>query len=778
MSSRTRPDTLIKDLQAHFPHWEMVKDMTDQCIDIMLNLRQSGHPGGSRSKVHMLVALFLSGAMRYDIRNPQKRYADRFILSAGHVVPVIYALLAVLNEALRRRYNITGDQRYWYAQDEKALVWEDLLTLRNQGGLPGHAEMAGKTNIFKANTGPSGHGMPVSVGQAMALRYAGSRDIRVFAVEGEGGLTAGVTHESLNSAFGLGLDNLHFLLDWNDFGIDNRPFSSVVYGTPDDWFSSHGWRVSGAEQGSEWPSVTEALINMTEGENPDGVPSVAWFKTRKGRGYGVYDNKSHGAAHKYNSPLYWETKREFAEKYGLTFEGMGEEGPSAKEERTAQAAEHLKTVMSLFDANPEMTECVADTIVRMGESVPADNPKVYFDTAKNPCRDPQILDYRNYPEELFVKPGTVAPNRAGLAKFGAWVNAYCTQKYGRPLFLAMSADLADSTNISGFGKPYGDFEGLGFYERNDNPRGAMLPQGITEFANAGICTGISAVNFAQDPYAEYNGFYSASSTYGSFSYLKYGSMRIFSQMEQDAEVKVGKVLWIAGHSGPETAEDSRTHFGVYAPAVTQLVPDGHVMNLYPWEHNEVAPMLGAALASEAPIIALHLTRPGVEIPDREALGIASHMEAVRGAYLIRDYDAGRPRMGTIFIQGTSSTANLIKVLPELDSRGLNVKIVAAVSPQLFKLQPEDYRNTLVSEDEWQDSTFITNGGRRTMLDWTGNRLSLEYALSADWDDRWRTGGSIDEVCEEAHISPRWILEGIERFVNDRPRRMERLGIKQ
>jgi transketolase len=36
-----------------FPKWEKIKDMTDQLIDLMLNLRQSGHPGGSRSKVHM-----------------------------------------------------------------------------------------------------------------------------------------------------------------------------------------------------------------------------------------------------------------------------------------------------------------------------------------------------------------------------------------------------------------------------------------------------------------------------------------------------------------------------------------------------------------------------------------------------------------------------------------------------------------------------------------------------------------------------------------------------
>ena len=43
-----RPPNTLKN---EFKYWEITKDLIDQCIDIMLNLRQSGHPGGSRSKV-------------------------------------------------------------------------------------------------------------------------------------------------------------------------------------------------------------------------------------------------------------------------------------------------------------------------------------------------------------------------------------------------------------------------------------------------------------------------------------------------------------------------------------------------------------------------------------------------------------------------------------------------------------------------------------------------------------------------------------------------------
>jgi transketolase len=186
-------------------------------------------------------------------------------------------------------------------------------------------------------------------------------------------------------------------------------------------------------------------------------------------------------------------------------------------------------------------------------------------------------------------------------------------------------------------------------------------------------------------------------------------------------------------------------------------------------------MLSAALQSDVPIIALHLTRPPIEIPDRAKLGMASHFEAARGAYLLRDYRPGLPRMGTLFVQGTSTTLNVTRILPQLDQRQLNVKIVAAVSYELFLRQPESYRTSLVSEAEWIDSTVITNAARRSMHNWLAHPIAEKYAMSSDWDNRWRTGGTVDEVLDEARLTPDWILRGIDRFVRDRRARLDHLG---
>jgi transketolase len=175
-------------------------------------------------------------------------------------------------------------------------------------------------------------------------------------------------------------------------------------------------------------------------------------------------------------------------------------------------------------------------------------------------------------------------------------------------------------------------------------------------------------------------------------------------------------------------------------------------------------------------VALHLTRPPVEIPDREALGIPSHLAAARGAYVLRDYQPGLPRGGTVFLRGTMPTRNLVNVLPELSAREINVKIVATVSPQLFARQPLDYRQSVASPAERLDAMIITNGAFKLMREWADGPLVREYSLSSDWDDRWRTGGSVAEVIEEAHLDEAHILAALERFAAERADRMRRLRV--
>jgi transketolase len=164
----------------------------------------------------------------------------------------------------------------------------------------------------------------------------------------------------------------------------------------------------------------------------------------------------------------------------------------------------------------------------------------------------------------------------------------------------------------------------------------------------------------------------------------------------------------------------------------------------------------------------------VEIPDREALGIPSHLAAARGAYVLRDYRPGLARGGTVFVRGTMPVRNLVSLLPALDARGINVKIVAALSPQLFARQPLAYRESVARPSDRLDAMVITNGAFKLMREWVDGPLAREYSLSSDWDDRWRTGGSVAEVIEEAHLDEAHILAALERFAAERSDRLRRI----
>ena len=771
-----KPAPTYDALSAHFDHWKKTGDLIDQCIDLMLNLRQSGHPGGSRSKVPFLVATTL-GAMRWDIRRPEHPFGDRFVLVAGHANPAVYGMLAVFNEALRIRYEQTGDERYLVPNaEERQLTWEDLLTLRHRGGLPGHAEMEGKTLFFKFNTGPSGHGGPAALGEAMALKHACATGVRVFAMEGEGGHSAGCHHEVKNSAFGLGLDNLIYLMDWNDHGIDNFANSEVTAGGPREWFEPYGWRTAGTEDGESYPELTRALLDVVHADSTGGKPGMVWAKTRKGRGYYLYDAPSHGKCHGRNSDGFWKCRKDFQDTYGVTFEGFGDTNDPGEDAVREQSKGWFQTVFQVLLDDQALVEYLADRLVDLGDSVPQRPEGFHAITKNNLAEDTSWLATEKLPEALFLEPGKKAANKDGFSKFGAWVNHMAKREMGRPLVLACSADLADSTSISGFCKDFGDEKGFGWYERDKNPGGAQLPQQITEFTNSGLVVGLATVNMSSDPEHHFDGYWGACSTYGSFSYLKYGLMRLFSQLAQDCPLKVGKVIWVAGHSGPETCEDSRTHFGVFAPGVTQLFPEGQVINLYPWEHNEVAPALAAALSTDVPIVALHLTRPGIVIPDRKALGVPSHLEAAKGAYVIRDYDPNRPKEGTIIVQGTSATDTIFELLPQFeDGAAPNVKLIAAISWELFQRQDKAYIDRVLPRHDWLDSTVLTNGARRLMHDWLPHKVAEHYAMCSDRDDRWRTGGNYEEVKEEAGLDPKSVLEGIRHFAAKRQERLRLLG---
>ena len=80
----------------------------------------------------------------------------------------------------------------------------------------------------------------------------------------------------------------------------------------------------------------------------------------------------------------------------------------------------------------------------------------------------------------------------------------------------------------------------------------------------------------------------------------------------------------------------------------------------------------------------------------------------------------------------------------------------------------------MTHEEWSDSMIVTNTGLRIMHKWISNRVVADYSVSPDWDNNWRTGGSVDEIIDESHLSPRWVLDAIRKFASERTKRLQTL----
>ena len=89
-------------------------------------------------------------------------------------------------------------------------------------------------------------------------------------------------------------------------------------------------------------------------------------------------------------------------------------------------------------------------------------------------------------------------------------------------------------------------------------------------------------------------------------------------------------------------------------------------------------------------------------------------------------------------------------------------------------QDKRYRDLIIAPNQWNDTMVITNGALRLMNNWIVNPTVKKYSMSPDFDNRWRTGGSVDQIIEESQLDPESIYTGINKFAKERLSRLNNI----
>ncbi|KAK3250409.1 hypothetical protein CYMTET_40211 [Cymbomonas tetramitiformis] len=820
-------DAAIASLEASYASGsadlEQVGFVSAMVLALMGNYSGTGHYGGPLSYIPSVVALHLAGGenggLRYDIRSPKAPLTDKYMMTAGHCANTNYSVWMVLYEAMRKHRAATGDSHFDFSEEAAVLAQDALGFRRNPQAaadllkdhgledhplfagrgrpirpLMGHAETTDVTN--DVNGGPSGIGVANAAGKAMFWDMVGApEEVKVWALEGEFAFTEGHAQElkTIAAAQQVG-KRLRVLLSNNNAGIDDALIgkdgkSGVVPEGPiaDQYdlalqFSSYGWNVFEVKDGGSYEQLVEVMAKTESWPQDDRRPMVIIANTVKGWWPADIENQivghqSHPYGHAMNGEYFQALAASFEERFGVRFDGIAD-GPVSGAERIVQFQQNIDVALSVLDQDDgRLAKWVAERLTNIAYEHGAVEAKANLSVSRegNPFKDRRLRldEIPLFPVdvnpsrtvELFAEVGRKWGARRAISEVGAWINHVTGNRW-----ITVAADLSSSINIENASL-------TGHYDPIHNPSGTRLKAGIQECGNASTVCGLASQTVSSDP-SEHIGFWGVSGTYGAFTPLMYLPLRIFAQQKQDSPFDIGVVTIVAGHSGPETAADARSHFGIFSPQVWTLFPEGQVINLHLWDYNDVAPAYFGAMQhalshKEVAGIVIHVARPDSQVADRSRWADSDIMAASKGAYVIREYDRSLPRHGTIVVQGTSSMVSVLDSLPRLAKNGHNVRVVYVVSEELFNTQPESYRERVMSDADRVDCMVVTTGTKRVMPLAMLGPLTKEYSMSSDHDDKWRTGGLEAEIIREAKLDPESVFQGITRFAEARFTRFAR-----
>lgn len=234
------------------------KDILD-----MVYSAKTGHIGGDFSVCDILNVLY-NRQMNLTPENFSSKGRDHFILSKGHSVEALYAVLA-----------------------DKGFFPKELLKTYSQFGSDFIGHPNNKIPGIEMNSGSLGHGLSVGVGMAIAEKRDGS-PARVYVVMGDGELAEGSVWEAAMAASHYGLDNLTAIVDRNGLQISGSTEQVMAQESQRERWSAFGWHVLEAN-GND---VAEISAKLAEAAGFRGKPCVIIAHTVKGYGVSFMENRA------------------------------------------------------------------------------------------------------------------------------------------------------------------------------------------------------------------------------------------------------------------------------------------------------------------------------------------------------------------------------------------------------------------------------------------------------------------------------------------------------
>ncbi len=253
-------------------------------VDMIVN-GKGGHIGGDMSVMDTLVTLYFK-EMNITVDNFNTKDHDHFIMSKGHSVEALYAVLAEKGffpiERVLKEFSQFGSMFIGHPNNK----------------LPG----------IEMNSGALGHGLPVAVGMAIAERMNKSKN-RVYVVMGDGELAEGSVWEGAMSGANYRLDNLCAIIDRNRLQISGSTEDVMALDDLHRKWDSFGWHVIDVDDGNDIEKLARAF---EESRMVKGKPSVLIANTIKGKGSSVMENKAAWHHHVPSAEEYEQIKKDLA----------------------------------------------------------------------------------------------------------------------------------------------------------------------------------------------------------------------------------------------------------------------------------------------------------------------------------------------------------------------------------------------------------------------------------------------------------------------------------